>query len=163
MRKDTIQLNKFLKMMVIIVIATFSLQLFGMPSDVSAQWRDNSDQLPGINEGPSPIVYVAIGLAVVALVYVIVKATQNKKVHVDKGGDDPLEEKKPETGTPDSSRLKNLSYGNVEISDSDESDVDDKKQSMIEPFIGLQTEPERGLIQHDSKEKTVVMGLTVNF
>ena len=109
MRKDTIQLNKFLKMMVIIVIAIFSLQLFGMPSDVSAQWRDNSDQLPGINEGPSPIVYVAIGLAVVALVYVIVKAAQNKKVDVEKGGDDQLEEKAPETSAPESFQLKDLS------------------------------------------------------
>jgi hypothetical protein len=110
MRKNTMLLNTIKRGLVIFVIAIFSLHLSGLVSETHAQWVDRSDELPGMNEGPSPIVYVAIGLAVVALVYVIAKAAQSKKVDEGKGGNGQLEEKKPEaTAAPESFQLKELS------------------------------------------------------
>lgn len=161
--KNAMLLNTFKKGLAIFVIAIFSFQLLGLVPDTHAAWRDQSDQLPGINEGPSPVVYVAVAAVTIGIVYLIAKAFKNKSVDAEGGGDDQIEENKPETSTPDSSRLRNLSYGHVEISSSDESGVPGKNQSVIEPFIGLNADTEAGLGQNNSKDKMVVMGLTVNF
>src|SRR3989304_2982520 len=99
------KVTNIIRVFVIVIITAFLFQVVGVPSDAYARWRDKSDELPGMNDEPaiSPIIYVALGLLVVGIIYVIVKNKQagdgNKEI------DKPLEET-PESGG-DSSYFKN--------------------------------------------------------
>ena len=156
-------LTKVQKTLVLIVIGTFFVQLLGLPSEGYAQWRDKSDDLPGINEGPSPLVYVAVALAAIGIIYVIVK---NKKTEVEDSGDGQPK-KEEETDPPNSSYLDLSSRNSIELSSVEDRVVNNNRQSSIEPFLGLQNDADLNLgfkgSDNTFKDKMLIMGLTVNF
>lgn len=101
------KITKKIRVFVIIIITAFLFQVAGVPTSSYAKWNDSSGDLPGMVDDStiSSLTYVAVGLAVIGLVYWIVRANKNKQAG---DGTDKLEkpsEKKPESGG-DSSFLK---------------------------------------------------------
>ena len=85
-----------IRVFVLVIITAFFLQVAGIPTDSYAKYVDRSGELPGMSDDSSAagLTYVAVGLAVIALVYWIVKANKNKHTgDVKREMDKPLEEK----------------------------------------------------------------------
>lgn len=92
------KVTKTIRVFIMVIITAFLIQVAGVPTKSYAQWVDRSDELPGMEDSISPLVYVAVGLAVIGIIYWIVKANKNKQVGDGKDEvDKPLEEK-PESG-----------------------------------------------------------------
>lgn len=91
------KITNTIRIFIIVIITTFLFQVVGVPTNSYAQWVDRSDDLPGMSDDSSisPLIYVALGLVIVGIIYVIVKNKQtgDGKKEMDK----PLEEK-PEAG-----------------------------------------------------------------
>lgn len=87
------KVTRIIKAFVFVMITAFFFQVVGVPTEAYARWdRGNPDDLPGMSDEPSisPLLYVALGLVIVGIIYVIVKNKQagdgNKEI------ERPLEE-----------------------------------------------------------------------
>lgn len=101
------KVSRTIEVFVFIIITAFFFNVAGLSSETHAKWRDQSDQLPGMEDDSSmsTLTYTAVGLVVVGIIYWIVKANKNKQTgDSNKEMDKPLEEESESGG--DSSFVK---------------------------------------------------------
>lgn len=76
------------KWLALVVVGAFSFHMLAVAPDASAKWRDESNKLDSgkSDSGTKVLISVAAVIAVVGIVYAIVKANKNKKAEPEQMG-----------------------------------------------------------------------------